>query len=154
MRQRFIPKRMTSTPHLHSRSAIRAMQRLFALTFASTVVSKPRIGWKMSKPRIGWKMDKWSLLGVAKVCSIVFPNRSHTHCHDEERTDVWATGSIICPKGRICGSPRLRVVKRFGGLCIGFWRPPSGMLRSYHPEHTGSHQNSEVKLDWAGLVLC
>lgn len=28
------------------------------------------------------------------------------------------------------------------------------MLRSYHPEHTGSHQNSEVKLDWAGLVLC
>ena len=29
-----------------------------------------------------------------------------------------------------------------------------GMLRSYHPEHTGSHQNSEVKLDWAGLVLC
>jgi hypothetical protein len=30
----------------------------------------------------------------------------------------------------------------------------TGMLRSYHPEHTGSHQNSEVKLDWAGLVLC
>ena len=32
--------------------------------------------------------------------------------------------------------------------------PEMGMLRSYHPEHTGSHQNSEVKLDWAGLVLC
>ncbi len=28
------------------------------------------------------------------------------------------------------------------------------MTRSYHPEHTGSHQNSEVKLDWARLVLC
>jgi hypothetical protein len=57
--------------------------------------------------------------------------------------------------------------------CVGtrqvcFWLPDWGardaiyvlgvrrlsMLRSYHPEHTGSHQNSEVKLDWAGLVLC
>ncbi len=28
------------------------------------------------------------------------------------------------------------------------------MLRSYHVEYTGSHQNSEVKLRWAGLVLC
>jgi hypothetical protein len=27
------------------------------------------------------------------------------------------------------------------------------MLRSYHVEYTGSHQNSEVKLRWAGLVL-
>ena len=25
--------------------------------------------------------------------------------------------------------------------------------RSYHPEHTRSHQNSEVKQDWARLVL-
>ena len=28
------------------------------------------------------------------------------------------------------------------------------MSRPYHPERTGSHQNSEVKLYWAGLVLC
>ena len=41
-----------------------------------------------------------------------------------------------------------------GGWVIRFWGPHLSMLRSYHPEHTGSHQNSEVKLDWAGLVLC
>ena len=28
-----------------------------------------------------------------------------------------------------------------------------GMLRSYHPEKTRSHQNSEVNLDWAASVL-
>ena len=27
------------------------------------------------------------------------------------------------------------------------------MLRSYHLESTGSHQNSKVKLSWASLVL-
>ena len=27
------------------------------------------------------------------------------------------------------------------------------MVRSYHPESTGSHQIPEVKLGWAGLVL-
>ena len=41
-----------------------------------------------------------------------------------------------------------------GGWVISFWGCYLSMLRSYHPEHTGSHQNSEVKLDWAGLVLC
>jgi hypothetical protein len=40
--------------------------------------------------------------------------------------------------------------------CAIYWLGvrQTSMLRSYHPEHTGSHQNSEVKLDWAGLVLC
>lgn len=41
-----------------------------------------------------------------------------------------------------------------GGWVISLWGWHLSMLRSYHPEHTGSHQNSEVKLDWAGLVLC
>lgn len=40
------------------------------------------------------------------------------------------------------------------GACdMGNWRPQAAMLRSYHVECTGSHQNSEVKLRWAGLVL-
>ena len=32
-------------------------------------------------------------------------------------------------------------------------KPPACMLRSYHPEKTRSHQNSEVNLDWATPVL-
>ena len=42
----------------------------------------------------------------------------------------------------------------WGWQVISFGGGRLSMLRSYHPEHTGSHQNSEVKLDWAGLVLC
>ena len=37
---------------------------------------------------------------------------------------------------------------------ICFCNHPAPMQRSYHAESTGSHQNSEVKLRWAGLVLC
>ena len=39
-----------------------------------------------------------------------------------------------------------------GGLYRG-GIPSNSINRSYHPEHTRSHQNSEVKQDWARLVL-
>lgn len=63
---------------------------------------------------------------------------------------LWhASGWLCVPVGRSVACRRA-----LAGLVIGVRGWQSSMLRSYHPEHTGSHQNSEVKLDWAGLVLC
>ena len=71
-------------------------------------------------------------------------------------------GAERAPAG-LCGSPPSHEppVRAAGGvgcsrseLVMLIGRRQPFMLRSYHPEHTGSHQNSEVKLDWAGLVLC
>lgn len=38
-------------------------------------------------------------------------------------------------------------------LVLGLPNVIAVMLRSYHPEQTRSHQNSEVNLDWAASVL-
>ena len=72
------------------------------------------------------------------------------------------TGLMGAPPHVACSQPALAVHLPGAGqgglsrteLVILIGSRQMSMLRSYHPEHTGSHQNSEVKLDWAGLVLC
>jgi hypothetical protein len=70
------------------------------------------------------------------------PQHMHGLPWSDATSAVWACLAMQCSPGLL---PWL--YKRV-------WSLQMSMLRSYHPEHTGSHQNSEVKLDWAGLVLC
>jgi hypothetical protein len=59
-------------------------------------------------------------------------------CHD-----VWWCGTRHCVSTQhLQPQPQL-----------GAFASLHGMLRSYHPEKTRSHQNSEVNLDWAASVL-
>ena len=88
-------------------------------------------------------------------CLHLATGRGHVHSSAAKSSIVQI--ALFCYRARVCyrasrtmrGNPRTRHGRPSASQVYIEVHAPCAMLRSYHHEHTRSHQNSEVKRGWA-----
>ena len=95
-----------------------------------------------------------SLCRCESASLLVIPAASGGECRGQKTRGKGSWRARGVKKARMGqkSNPQVEILFYFYEYLL-FRRPSPCIFRSYHPEHSDTHQNIELKHDWAGLVL-